>query len=68
MFGVKSNFINVEFRSLEEILNDKWISEDAKNKILNKEIQKEDEQKENENKILKILTEYIEEEVEEKNV
>ena len=68
MFGVKSNFINVEFRSLEEILNDKWISEDAKNKILNKEIQKEDEQKENENKILKILTDYIEEEVEEKNV
>lgn len=68
MFGVKSNFINLEFRSLEEILNDKWISEDAKNKILNKEIQKEDEQKENENKILKILTEYIEEEVEEKNV
>ena len=68
MFGVKSNFINVDFRSLEEILNDKWISEDAKNKILNKEIQKEDEQKENENKILKILTDYIEEEVEEKNV
>ena len=65
MFGVKSNFINVEFRSLEEILNDKWISEDAKNKILNKEIQKEDEQKENENKIYE---EYIEEEVEEKNV
>ena len=68
MFGVKSNFINLDFRTLEEILNDKWISEDAKNKILNKEIQKEDEQKENENKILKILTEYIEEEVEEKNV
>jgi len=65
MFGVKSNFINVEFRSLEEILNDKWISEDAKNKILNKEIQKEDEQKENENNIYE---EYIEEEVEEKNV
>ena len=67
MFGVKSNFINVEFRSLEEILNDKWISEDAKNKILNKEIQKEDEQKENENEN-KIYEEYIEEEVEEKNV
>ena len=65
MFGVKSNFINVEFRSLEEILNDKWISEDAKNKILNKEIQKEDEQKENENKIYE---EYIEEEEERKDV
>lgn len=65
MFGVKSNFINVEFRSLEEILNDKWISEDAKNKILNKEIQKEDEQKENKNKIYE---EYIEEEEERKDV
>lgn len=65
MFGVKSNFINLDFRSLEEILNDKWISEDAKNKILNKEIQKEDEQKENENKIYE---EYIEEEEERKDV
>lgn len=68
MFGVKSNFINLEFRTLEEIMNDKWISEDAKNKIreIEIEIEQEIEQKnENENKI---LTEYIEEEEERKDV
>ena len=65
MFGVKSNFINLEFRTLEEILNDKWISEDAKNKI--REMEREQKEKTNDKNENKILTEYIEEE-EEKNV
>jgi VIT1/CCC1 family predicted Fe2+/Mn2+ transporter len=66
MFGVKSNFINLEFRTLEEILNDKWISEDAKNKI--KEMEREQKEKTNDKKENKILTEYIEEEEERKDV
>ena len=65
MFGVKSNFINLEFRTLEEILNDKWISEDAKNKI--KEMEREQKEKTNDKKENKILTEYIEEEEERKD-
>jgi VIT1/CCC1 family predicted Fe2+/Mn2+ transporter len=66
MFGVKSNFINLEFRTLEEILNDKWISEDAKNKI--REMEREQKEKTNDKKENKILTEYIEEEEERKDV
>jgi DNA recombination-dependent growth factor C len=66
MFGVKSNFINLEFRTLEEILNDKWISDDAKNKI--KEMEREQKEKTNDKKENKILTEYIEEEEERKDV
>lgn len=66
MFGVKSNFINLEFRTLEEILNDKWISVDAKNKI--KEMEREQKEKTNDKKENKILTEYIEEEEERKDV
>lgn len=65
MFGVKSNFINLEFRTLEEILNDKWISEDAKNKI--REMEREQKEKTNDKKENKILTEYIEEEEERKD-
>ena len=65
MFGVKSNFINLEFRTLEEILNDKWISVDAKNKI--KEMEREQKEKTNDKKENKILTEYIEEEEERKD-
>ena len=65
MFGVKSNFINLEFRTLEEILNDKWISEDAKNKI--KEMEREQKEKTNDKNENKILTEYIEEEEERKD-
>jgi DNA recombination-dependent growth factor C len=66
MFGVKSNFINLEFRTLEEILNDKWISDDAKNKI--REMEREQKEKTNDKKENKILTEYIEEEEERKDV
>lgn len=66
MFGVKSNFINLEFRTLEEILNDKWISEDAKNKI--KEMEREQKENTNDENQNKILTEYIEEEEERKDV
>jgi DNA recombination-dependent growth factor C len=65
MFGVKSNFINLEFRTLEEILNDKWISDDAKNKI--REMEREQKEKTNDKKENKILTEYIEEEEERKD-
>jgi len=66
MFGVKSNFINLEFRTLEEILNDKWISEDAKNKI--KEMEREQKENTNDENENKILTDYIEEEEERKDV
>jgi len=30
MFGTKSNFINLEFRTIQEVLADKYISEQAK--------------------------------------
>lgn len=66
MFGVKSNFINLEFRTLEEILNDKWISEDAKNKI--KEMEREQKENTNDENQNKIYEEYIEEEEERKDV
>jgi hypothetical protein len=30
MFGTKSNYINLEFRTIEEVLADKYISKEAK--------------------------------------
>jgi len=60
MFGQKSNFINLEFRTLEEIFEDKYISKEAKEKI--KHLQNEDKNENMNDNKNKIDSEYIEEE------
>lgn len=60
MFGQKSNFINLEFRTLEEIFEDKYISKEAKEKI--KQLQNEDRNEITKESKNKIDSEYIEEE------